>query len=278
MGLNLALQVNNRFSVRGTATGGTAFAIAIPPSPGAVGGPSFLYKVGPNYQANWLGQGIQAAPMLGIPIVTSLFGLDGATQHVVWLNRPLNFTWFPSGLAKNTTAIPNGSGVGSTGLFDDPGVYSTNYKYPLPGYGPNSSGNYVNTVFPGLVADAAISSTNKYVLYQLADGTWQLDTIASGTFGSSLTLTTGTPNAAGGAILAGAPLFYFGTATGSLSDPATGTTHPAVDTKASAQDNFQDYSGAGIVAGLHPGDPLLIYDANGTNQEYLMAAGYYGGW
>lgn len=260
------------FSQSFTAAGGTAIAGLIPPYPGPVGTPPYAYNAANLYtpsvsaapvatKANWL-----KAPFFGVIRVTTLAINAGATvPHTVLIQRPLNWTYFPSGLAKNTTAIPNGSGSGSTGLFDDPGVYSTNYKYPTAG-----------ALFPGQVADAAISSTNLYVAYQLADGTWQLDTIASGTFNSTLTLTTGTPNRNGGAILAGAPLFYFGAVPGTLLDPANGQVAASYLTHtASVVNTFQDNI-AGLYTALHAGDPMLVYDANGTNADVIEVAGYYG--
>jgi len=253
-----------------TAAGGTAFTGLIPPYDGPGGNnPPYLFNALASYapllssapvatHANWL-----TAPRFGVTKITSIQVLSGATAHTIYIFRPLNWTYFPAGLAKNTTAIPNGSGASSTGLFDDPGVYSTNYKYPTAG-----------ALFPGQVADAAISGTNLNVCYQLADGTWQFDTIASGTFNSSLTLTTGTPNRAGGAILAGAPLFYFGSTAGTLLDPATGQAAFQYATKASVQGVLQDYLVAEFSA-IHQGDPLLIYDANGTNADVINACGYY---
>lgn len=271
MPFQAGIPVLGNFSVSSIASGTTAAALLIPPYPGPGGsGAPYLYNALSSFSplvgnapvqthANWLN-----APNFGVPHITSLQVNASSTQHTLLVMRPLNWTYFPSGLAKNTTAIPNGSGSSSTGLFDDPGVYSTNYKYPTAG------GN-----FPAQVADAAISGTNLYVCYQLADGSWQLDTIASGTFNSSLTLTTGTPNNAGGAILAGAPLFYFGAVAGTLKDPATGLAAWGSKTLVSVQDLFQD-NAVGEFAALHPGDPLFIYDANATAADSIIASGYYG--
>lgn len=262
--------VLGEFSVSSIASGSTAAQLLIPPYPGPKGGPPYLYNALASYapsltsaplatKANWL-----TAPLFGVTKITSLLVNASSTGHTLFILRPLNWTYFPAGLAKNTTAIPNGSGSSSTGLFDDPGVYSTNYKYPTAG-----------AVFPAPAADAAISGTNLLVCYQLSDGTWQLDTIASGTFGASLTLTTGTPNRNGGAILAGAPLFYFGAVAGTLVDPATGSTAFGTTTKTSAQTGYQDYLDS-VFSAVHPGDPLLIYDANATAADSIIASGVYG--
>jgi hypothetical protein len=250
-------------------SGSTATTQLIPPYPGPAGTPPYLYNSLASYsplvagaplqtKSNWL-----TSPSFGITRITSIWSQTSSTAHQTLIFRPLNFTYFPAGLAKNTTAIPNGSGASSTGLFDDPGVYSTNYKYPTAG-----------GVFPAQVADAAISGTNLNVCYQLSDGTWQFDTIASGTFNSSLTLTTGTPNRAGGVILAGAPLFYFGAISGALLDPATGQAAIQLNIKASTQNVIQDNL-VGAISMLHQGDPALLYDPNGTAADFIMAAGYY---
>jgi hypothetical protein len=269
MPFNVGIPVLGTFSQASLASGTTAATMLIPPFAGPIGGAPYLYNANQTNvpltiavvqtKANWL-----QSPQFGVPHITSIIVNASATSHTVTILRPLNWTYFPAGLAKNTTAIPNGSGASSTGLYDDPGVYSTNYKYPTPG-----------SVAPGLVADAAISGTNLAVCYQLADGTWQYDTIASGTFNSSLTLTTGTPNRTGGAIPAGAPLFYFGVLAGTLLDPATGLAGWQFATKVSAVDTYTDVL-TGLFNGLHYGDPLICYDANATAADSIMVTGYYG--
>lgn len=184
--------------------------------------------------------------------VTHASLINSSTTHTISILRPLNWTWFTAAVAKNVTAF-------GAVLFDDPGVYSTNYKYPLP------SNQVVST------ADAAISSTNKYVMYQLQDGTWQLDTIASGTFGSTLTMTTGTPNHAGGGIIKNSPLFYFGTTT--LKDPATAATLGFDTTVSVTQDLLASDHGS-LWQNLHRCDPILFYNPNATGADTM--AGMWG--
>ena len=264
------IQILKSFSVSNVASGTTAAQLVIPGFPGmsdvpyrynaqdpfspALGNMAYTTTLKPN----WL-----TAPNFGVPHVSSIHLNTSSTSHSFFILRPLNWTYFPAGLAKNTTAIPDSA---ATGIASDPGLYATKYFYPTMG-----------GLFPGQVADAAISSTNKLVAYQLADGTWQADTIASGTFGSTLTLTTGTPNRDGGAILAGAPMFYFGALAGTLADPASGRTGWGMGTLVSVRDNWQDYI-VGEIAGLHQGDPLVVYDANGTAADSLVVNGYYGQW
>lgn len=239
---------------------GTVLTGLIPPFSGPGSGAPFLYNVtnvpsvvaGANsVTTNWTGQPYSH--------ISSLVYTTAGTAHTVTVLRPLNFTFFPNGLAKNLTAIPNGTGAGSTGLYSDPGLYTTSYLYNLPG----------TATAPAAPANAAISSTNNFVAYQLADGSWRLDTIASGTFNSSLTLTTGTPNTTFGNILPGSPLFYFGTTT--LLDPRTNLAHSAFLTIASQlkQDMLASFQGSnqGASNGLcsyNPGDPLLVHSNNAT--------------
>lgn len=254
------------FSVTSIASGTTAALVLIPPFNGMGNVPyqynansplaSPIYNAPLTNKANWL-----QAPNFGVTHISSIQTLASSTAHTLFILRPLNFTYFPAGLAKNTTAIPDSA---ATGIADDPGLYATKYRYPTMG-----------GVFPAQAADAAISSTNKVVAYQLTDGTWQIDTITSGTFGSTLTLTTGTPNNAGGAILPGTPMFYFGALAGTLKDPATGLSAWGLINVVSVLNNVTDYM-VGEIAGVHPGDPLVIVDANATAADTIVVNGYYG--
>lgn len=236
-----------RFAITPARTAfGTVVTALIPPFRGPKDAAPLLYQV-VNGIPNWMGQ--LFTTILSMPI------LNSSTANAITILRPLNWTYFPSGLAKNTTAIPNST---TTGIAADPGLYATAFKYPMP----NGS-----TSGPGQVSDAAISSTNKYVAYQLQDGTWMLDTIASGTFGSSLTLTTGTPNRTNGAIITGAPLFYFGATT--LSNPQTGVAHLNTVPTVSVTEDLLGGKDVGI-ATLNAGDPMVVYNANATATTMIL--------
>ncbi len=240
---------------------GTILTQLVFPYSGPSAGAALLYQVtgapsavaGANsVTTNWLGNQPYSH-------LTSLIYTTAGTAHTVTVMRPLNFTFFPNGLPKNTTVIPNGTGAGSTGIYSDPGLYTTSYLYNLPGA----------VTAPAAPSNQAISSTNKFVAYQLADGSWRLDTIASGTFNSTLTLTTGTPNTTNGNIPAGSPLFYFGTTT--LLDPRTNLAQSGFLTIASQlkQDLLAGFQGSsqGSGAGLctyNAGDPLLVHSNNAT--------------
>ena len=122
---------------------------------------------------------------------------------------------------------------------------------------------------PRSAAPTSTSATN------CSDGTWQFDTIASGTFGSTLTLTTGTPNRTAGAIPAGGVMFYFGAISGSLLDPATGLAAWKFGTLVSTLNTYTDAL-TGEYPAVHQGDPLLIYDANATAADSVTVTGYWG--
>jgi hypothetical protein len=236
----------------GTANAGTVITALVPPWPGPkLGAPSWLFQMvadGQGKRPNWF-----EANSNYITHVCAVLYTTAATAHTVTVMRPLNFTYFPAGLPNNRTAISNGSGSSSTGLFSDPGAYSTSYLYPLP----------AGLTAPAQVADHAIT-TGDYVAYQLADGTWQLDTIASGSFNSSLTLTAGTPNRTNGNIPAGGPLFYFGTT--ALSNPLTGKPHLRLPTVAgTTRQNLLPGNFETSAPLLWPSDPVLVVSNNITN-------------
>lgn len=244
------------FSIPGrpTATGATAFAALVPPCPGAAGSGPQLFANSPTRS---LGRGVAH--------VTKVIYTTGGTAHLLSIMRPKNWTYFDAALPKNTTLIPD-SGT----LHDDPGLYATTYKYAGPQAGTLSYGS-----LPVNVADNAIAAGD-YVAYQLADGSWQLDTIASGTFGSSLTLTTGTPNRTGATIPQGSILFFFGVVTDH--DPQDGLLPFQTTIAASAvRDASWADSLCGIASGARPGDPLVFYSPNTTNQGWLeQLTGFYG--
>lgn len=234
-------------SGRITATAGTAITGLIPPWNGTPGAGNLNQRRGSPFT---FGEAVTR--------INTVCYTTGGTAHTIGIMRPLNYAYFTKAFPKNTTLL-------DTYLSGDPGVYSTNYLYN-------------NGVAPAQVADAAISSTNKYVAYQLQDGTWILDTIASGTYGSSLTLTTGTPNRATGQVLANTPFYYFGAI--ALSDPATGVVNPQTQIALSqTRDRTWADSGGqgfGIVSALNPGDPLMFYSPNGTNAGFLeFISGWY---
>ncbi len=212
---------------------GTVLTALVTPYPGGGSG-ALLYST-PAGKPNWQGNNSRFSRL------TSFIYTTSTTPHLVGVMRPLNFATFAAAVAKATTAV---------GALDkDPGVYSTNYRYPCPGS------------VPVQVADNALAA-NDYVVYQLADGTWILDTVASGTF-AAVVLTGGTPNRTGATIAAGAPIFFFGIITDV--NPATGKAHWQTTSTASTDriNQVNDPAGGGIQT-LNRGDPMVLYSPNGT--------------
>ncbi len=111
-----------------------------------------------------------------------------------------------------------------------------------------------------------------YVMYQASDGTWVLDTVASGS-GTTPTLTTNLPT---GGVKAGGLFYFFGVV--GDTDPATADVHLNFDAPiAGSNTTVTTYTDpAGLFEVLHRGDPMVIYSSNGTTQGYLQsAAGFY---
>lgn len=258
---------------------GTVVTTVIPPGPAQKGTPLIYNSVsGSGGRPNWSDNGWYTH-------ITDLIVTCSTTANIIYILRPTNFTSFGLGCAKNITALGNAGAANS--IIDDPGIYSTNYRYPLPSFSWNPPGT-VNASGPN-VTDIAISSTNKIVTYQTADGVWHYDTITSGTFGSSLTLTTGTPNFTNGTIAANAPMFFYGPITATV--PATGNVQlirtPIVSTQqvnllAGWGGNVSSVGGGGGassgngVCSLFPGDPLILYNPNATATTTIdFIGGYY---
>lgn len=234
-----------------TAAGATAFATLARPYPfgsGGEGGSPILYKLNESGTPNWMGQG-GAFTNLNTLIYTT-----AGTAHSVAVMQPLNFTTFAAAVAKNSTSIS---------LTEDPGTYATVYRFPT-----------YNDVDPA-IANNTIAAGD-YVAYQLDDGSWRLDTIASGTqAGGNLVLTTGTANVDGATIAAGNILFFYGISTDV--HPVTGAAHWITTTIAST--NRQSLLQEGVFGGIRSlfrGLPLLIYSNNDTAQGRMNhASGYY---
>lgn len=244
-----------------TASAGTAFAALIEPQSAADAG-RYLYAVDPAQKGangilgkpNWNGQAT------GYSRVTKLIYTTANTGHKIGILRPFNYSYTTANAAINQAVIV---------LKDDPGTYSTNFRYPLSGT-PSGGGG---ALIPAAVADNAIAGSD-YVAYQLKDGTWILDTVAS-VSGFSVTLTTNIPNITGGGVLINTPVFFFGVV--GDKDPNTGLVNWQTTTIANTnrQDLLPDYL-AGSVNAMHRGDPLIFYSPNTTGAGILDSAlGYY---
>lgn len=238
------LQIVGSFHVgQHTETAATVIVSVIPPWPGV--SKAFLQR--------------PAAPnkLVGLARthITTVCYTTGATAHLIGIMRPFNYTWLTAAIAANGTGLT---------VYDDPGVYSTNLKYPSP----LSTGT-------ATVADNAIAAGD-YVAIQLKDGNWHVSTIASGTFGGgNLVLTTAVPNITGGGAAIGAPVYFFGVIANS--NPLTGAVNPQTTIADSlTRDKSWAEANVGPVAALHPGDPMLFYSPNGTNAGTLeFISGFY---
>ena len=232
------------FAVPGfTAANDTAFVRLVPPYRGNDGAAA-IHKV------DGSGRQIQPAPR-AISHLSSLIYAAAATVHNVVVMRPLNWTYLTAALASAGTAIT---------LANDPGLYSTKFRYGAPlGHLPAST------------ADNAISAGD-YVAFQLRDGTWHFSTIASGS-GTAVVLTTAVPTVTGGGADAGTVLYFFGVAADV--NPQTNLAHHYFTSTASTRVDFLGSNGGALPA-LNRGDPMLIYSANATAAGFLVgAAGFY---
>lgn len=188
--------------------------------------------------------------------VTDLWYTSLTTAHSLYLLRPLNYTWSTSAVPANTTT--------SLTVAFNPGAWDTAGIYK---YGSATGG------VPNYATNAA--AANDILAYQLNDGTWQIDTIASTTSATVWVLGTGTPNVTGAGINAYTPIYWFG-AVGDT-DPATGQIQPLFDSIANTNVTFRSNSaGFGMWNALHRGDPLIFQSSNGTDAGLLeVLAGYY---
>lgn len=225
-----------------TQNSGTAIVQGIAPFRGAGGSAPLLYQAPLNadgrYKPNWFQQPITK--------VTNAKLTVGSTEHVWYVLRPKNWTLVAEAVTKNDTTVV---------MLDNPGLYATKYKYPLPG----------SVTAPGMVADNAPASGDYFAL-QLDNGCWHFSVI-SGLSTLTITMSTGTPNVDGSTAAVGNVLFFFAAAADV--DPATGLVDPTMRPVASATTDF--YNDNGLVCGLHPGDPLILYNANGTNASTMAA-------
>lgn len=184
----------------------------------------------------------------------------GTTGHVITIHRPLNYTWFSASAAASQAVV---------NLYDNPGTFSTNYKYPYP------PGATLRT------ADLTVSSGD-VVAYQCADGTWVQDTVSSIST-LALTLSNNVPT---GGVVAGGVLYYYGpppTTTGAgTTDPATAEVQPQIDLAAASSGTilYEMLEGnSNIWSAFNDGDPIILSSSNGTTAgTFEEVSGYYSKW
>lgn len=254
----LGLPACGTFSVhRKTASANTVFTQVIPPFCGASGAPPKRFAVdavsyrGGTGKPNWNG------PEDAFAHITDLHYTSLTTAHSLYILRPLNWTYVSSAVTSNTTTIT---------VAYDPGTWATAgvYKYGVPSGDSGVPNQANNTIASG-----------DYVAYQLNDGRWAVDVCTTNTSGTTVVLTTGTPNVTGAGIAAYSPIFWFG-AVGDT-DPATGAVQPLMDSIVNTNVTFRmGASSPGLFHSLHRGDPLIFLSSNGTDAGLLeLLSGYY---
>lgn len=242
---------------RTTASANTVFRRLIPPFCGRSGSAPKMFRTDSSQTATGVNTANWNGPNDAFTHVTDLWYTSLTTAHSLYVLRPLNWTYFPSAVASNTTTVT---------VAYDPGTWATagHYKYGV-GQGGSGVPNFANNAL----------AASDVVAYQLNDGTWQIDTISSTTSSTVFVLGTGTPNVTGAGCLAYSPVFWFG-AVGDT-DPATGIIHPLLDSIANTNVTFRSSSyGFGLFNSLHRGDPMVFHSSNGTDAGILeVLSGYY---
>lgn len=241
------------FVTGATATAGTAFTAFIPPQTRTGGTAPFLYQnLGGSAPSNvtWWGGKV------GRTHINNLGYVSGTTAHTLVVMRPLNWVRITTAVAANSQTVV---------LEEDPGIYSTNFNYPING-----------TQHPAAAADNGIAGSD-YVAFQLVDGTWHFSAVTSVST-LTLTITTATPNVTGGGAAANTPLFFFGASTDT--SPLTGRAHPAFNPPIPASGEllttFCSAADEALVSTIFPGDPMMLYSGNGTAAGRLThVSGFY---
>ena len=198
----------------------------------------------------------------------------GTTAHTLYVLRPQGFTFVNSAAAASQAVI---------NINEDPGKFST--------YAANVAYLAANPLVLAVrLADNTLAA-NDYVCYQVADGTYVLDTVSSVT-SLAVTMTNNVP-ACG--VLKGAPFWWFGIQTDT--NPCDGNAHPAFTLPASTVTKLGAQQGEGNLGFMtivpHPamfnfkgtaggvtysnvlngkglyGMPMMLYDANTTAADTI---------
>jgi hypothetical protein len=187
---------------------------------------------------------VEPWPKGGWTRLSSLIYRAGANDHLITVMRPCNMVRFAADAAAAQAAVV---------LTADPGVYNVK----------------------GTLATANnVIAASDYVAYKAADGTFKVDTVASGS-GVSPTLTTNLPT---GGVKAGDPLWFFGIVTDT--NPNNNQAHPRFSGVASTTLTLTGGAGLGTIPdhklldlGNGQGQPLVIISDNVTAAGFLENVG-----
>lgn len=174
-----------------------------------------------------------------ITTINRLEYLAAATAHTLTVMRPFNWTTFTADAA---------SGQAVVNIAVNPGAYATAWQYGLPGATPSVANN--------------LMAASDFVVYELPDGNYVLDTVAS-ISSLAVTLTTNLPT---GGVKKGDRLWFFGITTDV--NPQTSKAHPAHTLTASVTTTIHNEQDPWFRA-LNPYDPLIIHSNNATNAGTL---------
>lgn len=194
-------------------------------------------------------------PMLGAYThLTELAILAGSTAHTIYLMRPLNYT-------ATTAAAAAGQAV--VNIAADPGNFTANYQYPLLNSGPNG---IKPPTLPAFQTANDLLGAGDYLVFETPDGAFHVDTVASI---ASLAVTMSNNFGTGG-IANGARVWHMGQF--GDTDPATNEAQFEYLLTVSSVNTLSALQGGGnsFFDTLHPYDPILFFDANGTATDTLQ--------
>lgn len=182
--------------------------------------------------------------------LTAFEVLVGATAKTLTVMRPL---------AKTTVSVVAAAGATSLILTRDPGAYAANAVL---------DGRPVPSVSNNLIA------ANDYIAVQQPDGLFWVLKPSAVTTNSDGTVTLTVAAVPTGGIKAGAKVYFFGIITDT--DPNTGIAHPLFNCPVNGTTALEAVEGS-LAESVITGDPLLIHNANATDQSWIeRLEGVYG--
>lgn len=171
-----------------------------------------------------------------ITAITFCSYINQGTAHTLTVMRPFNWTTFTAD-ASAAQAVVN--------ITVNPGAYSTAgvWQYNTFGGTPSVANN--------------LMAASDFVVYELPDGNYVVDTVASIT-SLAVTLTTNVPT---GGVKKGGRIWFYGITTDL--NPQTGKAHPAHTLTASVTTTIQNNYGDAFRS-LNAYDPIIVHSNNAT--------------